>query len=135
MLCLKLNYITSSDVVQFGHLCFQIFVLFSASAVASVVGCTIFIEDGSRFVQGCCVFAFCSEAEEVEATDEDIWFQPFHDVEDAFVRATADNDAFTVFFNNEILFVEEIIRDEFAINKFVQTVRISKVFCFTVVAV
>ena len=71
----------------------------------------------------------------MEATDEDIRFEPFHDVEDAFVRATADNDTFAVFFNNEILFVEEIIRDEFAINKFIQTVWVSKIFCFAVVAV
>ena len=49
--------------------------------------------------------------------------------------ATADNDTFTVFFNNKILFVEEIIRDEFAFNQFVQTVGVSKVFCFAVVAV
>ena len=95
--------------------------MFGAGAVAGVVGSTVFVKNSSRFVKGSCVFAFCSKTEEVEATNEDVRFQPFHNIEDAFMRATADYDAFTVFFNNKVLFVKEVVGEELAVNKFVQT--------------
>ena len=100
---LKFDYITGSDVVQLGHLRFQIIILLSAGAVASVVGSTVFIKNLSRFIQGCCVFALSGEAEEVEATNQDVGLEPFHNVEDTLVRATADYNALTVFFNNKVL--------------------------------
>ncbi len=86
---------------RFAHEC----ELFGACAVAGVVGCGLGIQ------KPCGVFQFGAGGEfgEVEAADKVVGLEPGDDVQNTFVGATAEEDAFAVFFNEQVLFMAEVV--------------------------
>lgn len=124
---LQFQHIACRQIVQSRHTLLEICVLLCSGAVAGVIFSWQSLQLSCCLLQNLFVVATGGKLHEMKATDANVWLKPFHQVQDALMRATAQEHLAPLFVNSEILFMTKIIGHKFITLQHVEAKAVSKV--------
>jgi len=97
---------TAGKVVQTGHELLHKIKLLGSGAVTGIKNCAGLVQESGVCFQG----VIQGKLGKMEASHQHLGLEPLHNIQDPFVGAAADEYPLSLFLNEQILFMPEIVR-------------------------